>query len=103
VKKSRFTEAQIIGVLREQEAGGTTGEVCRRHGISQQNPFGNSRKFKRFRLAARFHRWQSGFSLQRKNVFHRFIRRAGRHLLLQDAGGRKAVGAKDPEELTRLR
>jgi putative transposase len=36
VKKSRFTEAQIIGVLREQDAGGTTEEVCRRHGISPQ-------------------------------------------------------------------
>jgi putative transposase len=36
VKKSRFTEAQIIGVLREQEAGGTTDEACRRHGISPQ-------------------------------------------------------------------
>ena len=28
MKKSRFSEAQIIGVLREQEAGGTTDEVC---------------------------------------------------------------------------
>jgi putative transposase len=36
MKKSKFDEAQIIGVLREQEAGGTTDEVCRRHGISQQ-------------------------------------------------------------------
>ena len=36
MKKSRFNEAQIIGVLREQEAGSPTDEVCRRHGISQQ-------------------------------------------------------------------
>jgi putative transposase len=36
VKKSRFNEAQIIAILREQEAGGGTDEVCRRHGISQQ-------------------------------------------------------------------
>ena len=34
--ESRFSEEQVIGVLREQEAGGTTAEVCRRHGISEQ-------------------------------------------------------------------
>ncbi len=34
VKKSRFNEAQIIGVLREQEAGSATADVCRKHGIS---------------------------------------------------------------------
>jgi putative transposase len=36
MRKSRFSEGQIIGVLREQETGATTAEVCRRHGISEQ-------------------------------------------------------------------
>ena len=34
MKGSRFSEEQIIAVLREQEAGARTEEVCRRHGIS---------------------------------------------------------------------
>jgi putative transposase len=34
MRQSRFSEEQIIGILREQEVGGRTEEVCRRHGIS---------------------------------------------------------------------
>ena len=34
--KRRFTEEQIIGVLREQEVGGVVREIIRRHGISEQ-------------------------------------------------------------------
>jgi putative transposase len=34
MKRSRFSEEQIIAILREQEAGAKTVEVCRKHGIS---------------------------------------------------------------------
>ena len=33
--KKRFTDEQIISILKEQEAGERTVDVCRRHGISQ--------------------------------------------------------------------
>ena len=46
MRKSRFSEEQIIGILREQEAGRPTPEVCRKHGVS----------------GATFYKWKSKFS-----------------------------------------
>jgi putative transposase len=45
MKRSRFSEEQIIGILKEQEAGSATADVCRRHGIS----------------SATFYKWKARF------------------------------------------
>ncbi len=36
MRRKRFTEEQIIGILKEAEAGAKSSDLCRRHGISEQ-------------------------------------------------------------------
>ena len=45
MKRSKFSEEQIIGILREQEATSPTAEVCRRHGISSASFYAWKAKF----------------------------------------------------------
>jgi len=45
MKRSRFSEEQIIAILKEQEAGMATADVCRRHGISSATFYKYKAKF----------------------------------------------------------
>jgi putative transposase len=45
MRRSRFTEEQIIGMLKEHEAGLSTAEVCRKHGISTASFYKYKAKF----------------------------------------------------------
>ena len=45
MKRSRFSEEQIIGILREHEAGMPTAELCRKHGISSATLYKWKAKF----------------------------------------------------------
>ena len=45
MKRKRFTEEQIIGVLREQEVGAKTGDLARKHGVSEATLYNWKAKF----------------------------------------------------------
>jgi len=45
MKRRRFTEEQVIAILKEQEAGSRTADICRKHGVSE----------------ATFYKWKSKF------------------------------------------
>lgn len=55
MKKSKFTESQIIGILKEQESGKSVSDICREHGISQ----------------ASFYQWKSKYSGMEVNQLKR--------------------------------
>jgi putative transposase len=45
MKRSRFTEAQILAVLKDADAGRSVAEICRKHGISDQTYYNWKAKY----------------------------------------------------------
>ena len=45
MRRSRFTEGQILGILKEHEAGRPAAELCRKHGISDQTLYNWKAKY----------------------------------------------------------
>ena len=45
MRKSRFTEQQIISMIREHDAGVSAAELCRRHGLSEATFYKYKAKF----------------------------------------------------------
>jgi putative transposase len=68
MKRARFTEEQIIGILREHEAGMKTADVCRKHGISEATFYNWKARYGGMEVSA-------GFTFQ---VRHRVERRRPR-------------------------
>ncbi len=61
MKRSRFTEEQIIGVLKEHQAGLSAAELCRKHGISD----------------ATFYNWRSKYGGMEVSEAKRMARQTG--------------------------
>ena len=76
MKRSRFSDEQIIEILKEQEAGAVTAGVCRRHGISE-NMNGAvwlvCRTVKHWRDAAMARRWTGAAMLEAAKGFRRLM------------------------------
>ena len=45
MKRIRFTEEQILAILREHEAGAKTADLCRKHGLSEATFYNWKAKF----------------------------------------------------------
>lgn len=59
MKRSRFSDEQIIGILKEHQAGMTAAELCRKHGIS---PSRHCYAIACRAMDATFYKWRSKYS-----------------------------------------
>ncbi len=76
MRKSRYTEEQIVGILKESEAGLPTAELCRKHGISEQT----------------FYRWKAKYGGLEVSEAQRLAATGRREPQAEAAGGRAGTG-----------
>ena len=85
--KTRFTEAQIIGVLKEGESGGKIADLCRKHGISDATYYNWKAKFGGMTVsdALRLKVLEAGNAKLKRLLADSLLDNA----VLKDVGGRK--------------
>src|SRR3954453_3170442 len=109
MKRSRYTEEQIIGILKEQEAGVPVAELCRKHGMSdaryrRRRPDDGLLRERLNELAAQRRRFgyrrlwvllrREGHAVNKKRVYRLY---GQERLMVRRRGGRKrAVGTRAP-------
>ena len=76
--KARFTDEQIIAMIKEQESGEKTADVCRRHGIS----------------SATFYKYKSKYGGMEPSDAKRLRALGGRERQVEEAVGRTDVGQR---------
>ena len=79
MKRTRFTEEQIIGVLKEHEAGAKTGDLARKHGVSEATLYNWKAKY-------------GGMDVSEAKRLKRELR--GRERQTEEAFGRADVGCR---------
>ena len=87
MRKSRFTDEQIVAIVHEAESGARAAEVCRRHGISKET-------LRRWRVKYRGMEVQESKRLKVVEQENRRLRRLVAELALDNSLLKDVVGRK---------